>query len=906
MLADTMPRAGLAQGTRAVSLIAAICALALFAAGAGLAAAWLTDAAHRTNAFTLEVEETPIEEPYAALYVIPGTTDRALVFDRGDEVPAEWEGRQIEASWRGMESGSGDFAIARTRPWERYAYTITQVASGAAAKRHPIGVLDMERWFYGMYGMTAADVSGITPNAFAEGSRTPSTSIERVFSGCTGIMGITGLEEWDTAGLTMAEYAFSDCYMLSRLDLSAWNVTSVTSISGLCRGSACLEEVDISGWDLPVCERLYEAFAGCTALKQVQGLNSLSVPRASLLANLFRGCASMERIVLGELGTDLERPTELTTDMFCGCTSLRYLDISHAQFTETSGGEGLLAHVDGLETLIASNAIMLKNGPALGQPSISSASFAAPYWRCEETGEGLDERQMVRFLERSYSPTGPRQVLTFHRIMASAAPDAPYAALYERTDGMRTLIIDKGAAAPASYEGMSLIQEFRGICENPERCAAEWRQSNIAKVSILSALSPRSCAGWFAEMAVPEGIAGLELLDMSGCQDVTDMFASSGAATLAVEGWELSARADGFSLLFDSCYNLRKLDTSKWTAENALYLSGACSLNELRVNPTCSVGNIAETTSADDTRFFDGYWYLEGTGDPLTSFDVEMVVWHARYENVVLTFTHEKADRSYAALYGSPGNASLVFGRGVDVPSAYGGASLMAAYRGLEETAYAQRDWMSFHGGASPWTSFASSITTVACTDDALRSPIRISGASGWFAGCTSLTSVNGAGWDLSTATALKSAFDGCSSLSLITGAETWNTSKVKDMNATFRGCSVLTLDCSGWKTSSVQDHGSFSAGAEGVVSPFPDDPASKMEEASEEDAGEPDEPEVPESITSDSDESVVEETKDNAEEPVEDESPVPVDPSLEDADGTTSEVSGAGEAAVAKEALSA
>lgn len=46
------------------------------------------------------------------------------------------------------------------------------------------------------------------------------------------------------------------------------------------------------------------------------------------------------------------------------------------------------------------------------------------------------------------------------------------------------------------------------------------------------------------------------------------------------------------------------------------------------------------------------------------------------------------------------------------------------------------------------------------------------------------------------------------------------NTGKVKTMTNTFKNCALLTLDCSGWATTSLTDITGFNEGAPGVISP--------------------------------------------------------------------------------------
>lgn len=113
----------------------------------------------------------------------------------------------------------------------------------------------------------------------------------------------------------------------------------------------------------------------------------------------------------------------------------------------------------------------------------------------------------------------------------------------------------------------------------------------------------------------------------------------------------------------------------------------------------------------------------------------------------------------------------------------------------------------------------------------AFASPARPDALQLAFYRCTSLKDVDARDWDLSGSYTLLQAFNGCQALESILGAEDWSTATITTMNATFRQCPLLVLDCSGWDISSVTDSASFAFGSPGVISPFPTERASAAEE---------------------------------------------------------------------------
>ena len=78
------------------------------------------------------------------------------------------------------------------------------------------------------------------------------------------------------------------------------------------------------------------------------------------------------------------------------------------------------------------------------------------------------------------------------------------------------------------------------------------------------------------------------------------------------------------------------------------------------------------------------------------------------------------------------------------------------------------------------------------------------------FAGCWDLTALDVSGWNTSQVTYMEYMFQGCRSLTTLDVSK-WNTSQVTGMGSMFDGCNKLTaLDVSNWNTSQVTSMGSM------------------------------------------------------------------------------------------------
>ena len=87
------------------------------------------------------------------------------------------------------------------------------------------------------------------------------------------------------------------------------------------------------------------------------------------------------------------------------------------------------------------------------------------------------------------------------------------------------------------------------------------------------------------------------------------------------------------------------------------------------------------------------------------------------------------------------------------------------------------------------------------------------------FQGCSSLTSLDLSGWDTSSVSEMSCMFYGCYNLTTVGGLSDWNTSKVEMTSSMFASCSSLTsLDLSGWDMSNVTNIGGMFTGCKNLA----------------------------------------------------------------------------------------
>jgi surface protein len=126
--------------------------------------------------------------------------------------------------------------------------------------------------------------------------------------------------------------------------------------------------------------------------------------------------------------------------------------------------------------------------------------------------------------------------------------------------------------------------------------------------------------------------------------------------------------------------------------------------------------------------------------------------------------------------------------------------------------------------GTLPWRSVIlktdGTFDNTAITDVTSMGHISPVDLSQWFINHTALETFAGAGFDTDNVTSMARMFEGCSSLSSVTGTTSWNTSNVTSLASMFKGCSSLVTlpSFSNFDVSKVTDFSSMFEGASSLT----------------------------------------------------------------------------------------
>ena len=143
-----------------------------------------------------------------------------------------------------------------------------------------------------------------------------------MFDGCTSLADISALKDWNTSNVADMSGMFYGCGALKDLfSLKNWNTGSVKFMSRMFRGCSALVDVSaLKNWDTGNVGDMNSAFKGCSALIDIFSLKNWNVANVSDLSGLFYDCSSLEDIF--PLKNWKTRNVADMNSMFRGCSSL--------------------------------------------------------------------------------------------------------------------------------------------------------------------------------------------------------------------------------------------------------------------------------------------------------------------------------------------------------------------------------------------------------------------------------------------------------------------------------------------------------------------------------------------------------------------------------------------------------
>lgn len=143
---------------------------------------------------------------------------------------------------------------------------------------------------------------------------------------------ITG---WDTRHADSMGMMFSGCTNLKEIigidELDMYNITNISNMFAMC---SSLESLDLSSWRLQNLQYANMMFYSCHSLKEIKGIEKWSTPNLVTVEKMFEYCDVIEHIDLSGWDAKILKHSKY---MFNNCRNLKSVDVSGFAFTGVTG-----------------------------------------------------------------------------------------------------------------------------------------------------------------------------------------------------------------------------------------------------------------------------------------------------------------------------------------------------------------------------------------------------------------------------------------------------------------------------------------------------------------------------------------------------------------------------------------
>ncbi len=148
------------------------------------------------------------------------------------------------------------------------------------------------------------------------------TDMSEMFGGCTALTNLN-LSNWNVRNVINMNWMFQDCSSLTTLDLSSFDTSNVESMEGMFAACSSLTTLDLSSFDTSKVNSMYNMFQECSSLTTLD-LSSFDTSSVESMEGIFYNCTGLQSLNLSNFVTKSIN----IGSMFYGCSSLTTLDLS--------------------------------------------------------------------------------------------------------------------------------------------------------------------------------------------------------------------------------------------------------------------------------------------------------------------------------------------------------------------------------------------------------------------------------------------------------------------------------------------------------------------------------------------------------------------------------------------------
>ena len=177
------------------------------------------------------------------------------------------------------------------------------------------------------------------------------TSCYRWFDGCDKLTTIEGIEYLNTENVTNMSLMFSNCWILTTLDVSKFDTKNVTDMIGMFSSCEALTTLDVSNFDTQNVTDMSDMFNGCKALTTLD-VSNFDTKNVTDMSGMFSDCRALTTLDVSNFNT--QNVTDMSY-MFFNCSAITTLDIANFDTKNVTDMSYMFYNCSALKTLDVSN-----------------------------------------------------------------------------------------------------------------------------------------------------------------------------------------------------------------------------------------------------------------------------------------------------------------------------------------------------------------------------------------------------------------------------------------------------------------------------------------------------------------------------------------------------------------------
>ncbi len=417
-----------------------------------------------------------------------------------------------------------------------------------------------------------------------------------MFSECS-ILTKLDLKGFDTSKVTDMSKMFSGCSSLTALDVTGFDTSKVTNMSSMFSGCSGLTDLDVTGFDTSNVTNMSSMFSGCSGLTDLD-VTGFDTSNVTNMANMFFRCIGLTSLKFSNDKNNNFNTANVTdmSGMFSGCDNLTSLDVSGFNTEKVTNMSSMFSKCNKLPELIVSNF-----------NTSNVTNMAGMFQTCSSLSK-LDltrfNTSKVNLMQDMFSSCNKLSELIVSNFDTSKVTNMN--SMFNNCNKLTTL--DLSSFNTSNVTAMSYMFYNCASLKNL-KLSSDFKTSNVWTMNSMF----KNC----------ESLTTLDLssFNTSNVKNMNSMFNNCKRfATLDLSSFDTSNVTD-MGNMFAGCTNLKSLDVSKFNTSNVKDMNGMFSnCNQL---PELIVSNFDTSNVTNMNSMFRNCSKLSKLD--LTSFDTSKV-----------------------------------------------------------------------------------------------------------------------------------------------------------------------------------------------------------------------------------------------------------------------------------------